>query len=212
MGIFDRITSLAGTEWAEMSNFAHETFQTRLGEHRHSARALVETVAMVARNHPNLVGIGAGFLVERLLVEEKQRHEAAAIHGASPVPGETALAVHTGTLHPPHSLHVPRLNLSKLRPARIGWEVFGALILLKLAASGAKLFRHKHQHEVWFAPAARIRLFSGSLAAYQFAKALRSPKVSALRNGMIAFFGTRAMKPLLSPAPKILAEMAKVSA
>jgi hypothetical protein len=212
MGIFDRITSLAGTEWAEMSNFAHETFQARIGEHRHSGRAIVETVAMVARNHPNLVGIGAGFLVERLLVEEKHRHDAVAIHDADTISGETALAIHTGTPHPAHALHVPRLNLSHLRPARIGWEVFGALVLLKLAASGAKLFRHKRQHEIWFAPAARIRLFSASIAAYQFAKALRSPKVSALRNGMIAFFGTRAMKPLLSPSPRVLAAMAKTRA
>src|SRR5476649_1541175 len=75
-GIFERITSLAGTEAAKAINLAHEHFQLRMGEHGHTGRALIETVAEVCRNHPNLVGIAVGLMVEQLLVEEKHRHEA----------------------------------------------------------------------------------------------------------------------------------------
>jgi len=203
-GIFERVGALAGTEMSKAIDLAHRTFQDRLGEHRHTGRALVETAAEVCRNHPNLVGIGAGLLVEQLLVHEKQRHDAhlaAAVgqgdvvaNGAGtalvPFPnappldapllddgdgldgpqinsveaegaqlGELRTAIRNA--HLPHSM----LKLSELKPFRVAMEVFGGILLLKLAATGAKMFRHKHQGEVWFAPAAKIRLFSGTIAA-----------------------------------------------
>ena len=97
---------------------------------------------------------------------------------------------------PTHGLH-----LSSQKPGRVALEVFGGILLLKLASSGARWFRHKHQGEVWFAPAARVRLWSGTIAAYYLAKSIRSPKLSAWRNGAVAFFGTDALKPVLR-APK----------
>jgi hypothetical protein len=237
-GIFERISSLAGTEAAKAINLAHETFTGRMGVHGHTGRAIVETIAEVCRNHPNLVGIGAGLLVEQLLVEEKHRHDAhlaaaaaspvasaapAADGEAAPETAEAAPAPVAGPAsalplehpdHPDHHinfphLHVPEIRLSHLRPGRIAAEVFGALILLKLGAVGAHLFRRKSHTEVWFAPASRIHLLSATLASYYFIKAARSPKVSAWRNAAVALFATDAIKPLLkvkkgaaaSPAP-----------
>ena len=84
-----------------------------------------------------------------------------------------------------------------MKPGRVAFEVFGGLMLLKIAASGARIFRHKHQDEVWFAPAAKIHLLSGTLCAYNLTKAMRSKNVSAWRNGAILFFGTDAIKPVL---------------
>lgn len=210
MGIFDRVTSLASTEWAQASNLAHATFQSRIGVHRHTGRALIETAAEVCRNHPNLVGIAAGFMVERLLVEERHRHDA---YVAAQAKRGRAVAAQTpqpaiDAAPPVMPVQTAHLKLMRLKPRKIAWEVFGALILLKLASSGARFFRHKNQNEVWFAPAARIRLFSGSIAAYQLAKALRSPKVSAWRNAVVLFFGTRALKPLLNPSKKAMAAAA----
>ena len=75
-GIMERVGALAGTELSKAVDLAHRTYQDRMGVHRHTGRALVETVAEVCRNHPNLVGVGAGLLVEQLLVQEKQRHDA----------------------------------------------------------------------------------------------------------------------------------------
>lgn len=214
MGIFDRVADLAGTEWAQMSNLAHETFQMRIGEHQHTGRALVETVAMVARNHPNLFGVGAGFLVERLLVVEKHRFDAAsaAQSGDGAPQGQGASPPAIVTADPMSSMPTAGLKLSKLRPAKIAGEVFAGLILLKVAATGVHWFRSKHQAEIWFGPAARIRLFSATFAAYQLAKALRSPKVSALRNASILFFGTNALKPLLRPSRKDMAQAARARA
>ena len=239
-GIMERVGALAGTELSRAVDLAHRTFQDRMSAHRHTGRALVETVAEVCRNHPNLVGVGAGLLVEQLLVQEKQRHDAhvsareAAEEGSGPadpfpgVPhigaegethadapdadspstdGGTAPAegaavpvAHRGLLN----AHLPQgaLKLSTLKPGRVAMEVFGGILLLKLAATGARMFRHKHQGEVWFAPAAKIRLFSGTIAAYNLTAAISSPKISAWRNGAILFFGTDALKPVLR-APKI---------
>jgi len=225
-GIFERISSLAGTELAKAVNLAHETFTGRMRVHGHTGRALAETVAEVCRNHPNLVGIGAGLLVEQLLVEEKRLHDAhlkttpSAAPGTDsvvpPVPGEAGpapIAAPASSLPPEHPdhpdhhfnfphleaphLHAPTIRLSHLRPGRIAAEVFGALVLLKLGTWGAHIFRRKSHTEVWFAPAARIHLLSGTLAAYYFIKAIRSPKVSAWRNAAVALFATDAIKPLL---------------
>ena len=119
---------------------------------------------------------------------------------AAPAEGAAVPVVHRGLLN----AHLPQgtLKLSTLKPGRVAMEVFGGILLLKLAATGAKMFRHKHQGEVWFAPAAKIRLFSGTLAAYNLTAAISSPKISAWRNGAILFFGTDALKPVLR-APKI---------
>lgn len=210
-GIIERIGSLAGTELAKAVNLAHKTFQDRMGVHNHTGRALVETVAEVCRNHPNLVGIGAGLLVEQLLVEEKRRHDAHAgtEHAAQ---GLHLQAVHgvagggapgSGGLHlQAPNLHLPSVKLHRIRPGRIAIEVFGAILLLKAGAAGARLLRRKHHTaDIWFAPAARVRLFSATIAAYNLAAAIRSPRISAGRNGAIAFFGTIAVKPLLKARP-----------
>ena len=231
-GIFERVGALAGTEMSRAVDLAHRTFQERMGAHRHTGRALVETVAEVCRNHPNLVGIGAGLLVEQLLVHEKERHDAHLAAAASAAGGTATTADGTALLPFPdastldgvadgqaegadgqagdvgevrsgvRNAHLPHamLKLSELKPLRVAMEVFGGILLLKLAATGAKMFRHKHQGEVWFAPAARIRLFSGTLAAWNLAAAVRSPRISAWRNGAILLFGTDSLKPLLRAA------------
>jgi hypothetical protein len=207
-GLFDRVGALAGTDLSKAVDLGHATFRSRMGEHKHMGRALVETVAEICREHPNLVGIGAGLLVEQLLVHERR------VHGAQAAAESTAHQL-AAPLAPPweeasageplpassglRNAHLPPelLRLSRLRPGRVAMEVFGAILMLKLAATGAKMFSHKHQKEVWFAGAAKIRLFSGSIAAYNLASAIRSPKVSAWRNGAIFFFGTDALKPML---------------
>jgi len=220
-GIVERIGSLAGTELAKAVNLAHSHYTGRMAVHGHTGRALVETVAEVCRNHPNLVGIGVGLLVEQLLVEEKHRHDAhlkaevAAPTEVDPVTGEPIAppAPETGVIagpatapvdpiqHPDHHLHFPALHaphvrLSTLKPSKIAWEVFGALLLIKFGAFAARLFRRNHT-EVWFAPAGHIHLFSGTIATYYFVKALSRPKISAWRNAAIALFGTDALKPVL---------------
>ena len=217
--IVERIGALAGTELSKAVDLANQTYQDRLGTHRHVGRALVETVAEVCRNHPNLVGIGAGVLVEQLLVQEKHKHDArveargtfAAYDGSPlepkeiqpPLDSATALAA-PATASDLKNANLPHdmIRLSDLKPRKVALEVFGGILLLKLAATGAKIFRHKHQSEVWFAPAARIHLFSGSIAAYHLVSAARSPKISAWRNAAIFFFGTDALKPLLKPSRK----------
>jgi hypothetical protein len=209
--IIERVGALAGTEVSQAVDLAHTTFQGRLGEHGHTGRALVETVAEICRNHPNLVGVGAGLLVEQLLVREKEMHDArmaetlAADPAAPQLAGPDARADGAeGAVAPPVPHRHIGPHLADLRPGRAAMEVFGALLLLKLAAAGAKMFRRKQAREVWFAPAAKIRLFSGSIAAYNLVSAIRSPKISAWRNGAILFFGTDALKPILKPARKPL--------
>jgi hypothetical protein len=204
-GIFERIAGLAGTELAKAVNLAHDTFQGRMQVHNHTGRALVETAAEVCRNHPNLVGIGAGLLVEQLLVEEKHRHDAhlkAAEDAGHPIESQAdfgAIKRGAGKSKTPRDpkKKASKHKVHKIRPLRIAVEVFGALMLLKLGAAGAKLFRKRNEREVWFAPAARIHMFSAAIAAYNLADAIRSPKISAWRNGAVAFFGTAAIKPVL---------------
>jgi hypothetical protein len=147
-----------------------------------------------------------GFLVEHLLHEEKKRYDAT--HGpdgvAVPPPPQEGE-------HPIHNAHLPHvdLRLANLRPGKIGWEVFGGLILLKLASTGVKLFRHKHQSEPWFESAARIHTLSGSLAAYTIAKSLKAKRVSASRNAWAVYYLTTALKPVLAGDPKRMAAAAK---
>jgi hypothetical protein len=209
-GIIDRIQSAIGSDYAKIAEFTHHTFQSRMAEHGHFGRALVETVAEVCRHHPAVVGLAVGLLVDRLLVEEAHHHDAklAAAHGAGGgAPGPATAAKPNGKSKA-KAEHKP-LRLTQMKPGRIAFEVFGGLLLLKMAASGARIFRHKHQSEVWFAPAAKLRLVSSTLCAWHLTKALRSKNVSALRNGAILFFGTRAIKPVLKwyrthpPAPHV---------
>ena len=223
--IVERIGALAGTELSKAVDLAHRTYQDRLGDHRHVGRALVETVAEVCRNHPNLVGIGAGVLVEQLLLHAKEKHDAQAAMAGQAGTGLTlqSSAAPLDSSPPadpfiqdqgpapadlqqvgPKNAHLPHhmIKLSDLKPRKVAFEVFGGIILLKLAATGAKIFRHKHQGEVWFAPAARIHLISATIATYNIVSAARSPKISAWRNGAIFFFGTDALKPLLRPSRK----------
>lgn len=201
-GILDRIGGLAGTEWAQATNYAHKQFQDRMHQHHQPARAFIETVAEVAREHNNLVGIAVGFTVERLLQAEKDEHDAAKAAGAQPAEGWTlvpfdgerpANSAPTGQKRPPLDLDLPIFHQS---PAKVALQIFGALLLLKMAAAGARVFRRKDTREVWFAPASRIRLFSGSLATYYLVKALKATNLSAWRNAAILFFGTDAIKPL----------------
>jgi len=216
-GIIERIGSLAGTELAKAVNLAHSTFTARMGVHGHTGRAIVETIAEVCRNHPNLVGIGVGLLVEQLLAEEKRQHDAhvAAATAAAAAAGgaDVATAASEGAeaalggatpVHPQHHFelpHIPRPQFAHLRPGRVAWEVFGALVALKLASATARVFRRKRSGEVWFAPVAHIHLLSGTIATYYFVKALRSPKISAWRNAAVALFATDAIKPLLKYRP-----------
>ena len=211
-GLVERLGSMAGTEAGKAINLAHETYQTRMGAHNHVGRALLETVATVARAHPNLMGIAAGLLVEQILVEERRHHEAAVEAGlAEPhdmpriphphLPHVDLPHVNAPHLHAPH-IPTDALRIGNIRPGKVALEVFGALVLLKLATAGAHIFRRKNKPDVWFAPAARIHLLSGTLAAYYLAKSLRSPKVSSWRNAAVALFATDALKPVLK-APKV---------
>lgn len=204
-GIFERVASLAGSEVAQATNLFHETFKSGMGEHGHTGRALVESVAKVCRNHPNLVGIGAGLVVEQLLLAEKLRYDAHHPESQGGATIDPALAPAR-----PVPLHLSRV--ANLRPGRIAMEVFGGLMMLKLAATGARIFRHKRQGEAWFAPAAKVRLFSGTLAAYYLCKSLKSPRLSAWRNAAILLFATDALKPVLRLDPKLHRPAAATSA
>jgi hypothetical protein len=192
-GIIDRVQSAIGSDYAKIAQLAHETFHERMDHHGHFGRAAVETVAEVCRRHPAVVGLGAGLLVDRLLVEEARHHDAKLKDAPAAEPAADVGA------KPQKKVKVKPapVRLTKMKPGRIALEVFGGLLLLKMAASSAKIFRHKHQSEVWFAPAAKIHLFSATLCAYNLSKALRSRNVSAWRNGAILFFGTDAIKPVL---------------
>ena len=212
-GIFERITSLAGTEAAKAINLAHEHFQLRMGHHGHTGRALVETVAEVCRNHPNLVGIGVGLLVEQFLVEEKHRHDAhlkaeAEHPGLAVVPHDDEnlpATVHAAPAVPAHTpLHSPfgNVKIHNIRPGHIAFEVFGGLLVLKMGALGSAIFRKDHHAATWLADVSRIHIFSATFAAYYMAKAIRSPKISSWRNAAIALFATDAIKPLLQMDPK----------
>jgi hypothetical protein len=212
-GILDGLKTIAGADASKIADFAHGHFSSRMGEHGHTGRAIIETVAEMCRRHPNLVGIAAGIMVERLLVAEKHHHdehlaaEQAAATGTTvaTVASEDSAQAAKGEAKKPKPVKVAKaraksehhLRLHALKPGRVALEVFGGLLLLKMAASGARIFRHKHQGEVWFAPAAKIHLLSATLCAYNTVKAFRSPNVSAWRNGAILFFGTDAIKPVL---------------
>ena len=202
MGIFDRLGALGGTDAGQALGAAHDHFQSRINTHGHFGRAFIESLAELCRNHPNLVGVAVGVLVEQLLVHEKHHHDLevaaeakagreghAAVSPLKPLP---RAAPH----HTPHHL----MRFSHIHPFRIAMEVFGALILLKFSFGIARIFSRKRAHsKASMATVAKIRLFSASFAAYFIAKALRSHNVSASRNALAMFFGTRAIQPLLRP-------------
>jgi hypothetical protein len=201
MGIFDSLASFRGTDAGHALGAAHEHFQHRINTHGHFGRALIESIAELCRNHPNLVGIAVGVAVEQLLVHEKHHHdlemaaEAEAEREGLP-PGSRVPLPRAAPHHTPHH----HLNFSRIHPSRIAMEVFGALVLLKFSVGIASLFSRRKAHKhASMAQVARIRLFSASFAAYFIAKALKSHEVSALRNGLAMFFATRALKPLLRP-------------
>eukprot|EP01037_Dinobryon_pediforme_P015448 gene15448-15590_t len=215
-GIIETLGAMAGTDLGKAINLAHTTFQDRMGVHNHFGRALLETIAKVAREHPNLMGIGAALLVEAIILADKRHHElhpdgAAQPHAAGGGLPHVTLphvsAPHVGLPHisAPHldlpHLQAPSLHLDHIKPGKVAMEVFGGLILLKLASAGARMFRRRKSQDVWFAPASKIHLISGTLAAYYISKSIASPKVSAWRNAAAALFATDALKPVLK-APK----------
>jgi|GEM_PF-2159265 len=217
-GIIETLGAMAGTDLGKAINLAHTTFQSRMGEHNHFGRALLETIAKVAREHPNLMGIGAALLVEAIILADKRHHELHPDGAAQPHAGggggglphvnlPHVSAPHVGLPHisAPHldlpHLQAPSLHLDHIKPGKVALEVMGGLILLKFASFGARVFRRRHAQEVWFAPAAKIHLISGTLAAYYISKSISSPKVSAWRNAAAALFATDALKPVLK-APK----------
>ena len=217
-GIIETLGAMAGTDLGKAINLAHTTFQDRMGVHNHFGRALLETIAKVAREHPNLMGIGAALLVEAIILADKRHHElhpdgAAQPHAAGGGGGLPHVSLphvsapHVGLPHisAPHldlpHLQAPSLHLDHIKPGKVAMEVFGGLILLKLASAGARMFRRRKSQDVWFAPASKIHLISGTLAAYYISKSIASPKVSAWRNAAAALFATDALKPVLK-APK----------
>lgn len=207
-GILETLGAMAGTDLGKAINLAHTTFQDRMGEHNHFGRALLETVAKVAREHPNLMGIGAALLVEAIILAEKRHSELHPNGGGLPhvnLPHVSVPQVNLPHISTPHvdlpHLHAPQVHLDHIKPGKVALEVFGGLMLLKFASFGAKMFRRRQTQEVWFAPAAKIHLISGTLAAYYIAKSISSPKISSWRNAAAALFATDALKPVLK-APK----------
>lgn len=196
MGIFDRVASFGGTDVGQALGSAHEHFQQRLNTHGHFGRAFIESIAELSRNHPNLVGIAVGVLVEQLLVHEKYHHdqEQEELRRRGLAPDTIAPLPRAAPHHTPHHL----LRFSRIHPGRIAMEVFGALLLLKFTTGVARIFSRTHKRST-LGSVARIRLFSATFGTYFVCKALKSHEVSALRNGLAAFFTTRALKPLMRP-------------
>ena len=209
------------------ADLAQNTFQSGLQQHGHHGRAFIETLAELCRNHPNIVGIGVGLLVEQLLSEEKREHDRRVAQIAAappPPPAEPTVDPITGEIVPAEAappppvheiaperhhaplIHPPQIRLHKIRPVHLAFDVFGGLLLLKVGLALGHLFgRKKGRPDGVFAAVARVHLLSASIATYYFASALRAPKVSAWRNAAIALFGTDAIKPILKPRKPIRA-------
>lgn len=227
MGIIDRISALSETEAAKALNFAHEKFQLRRGAHGHQMRAILESIADVCREHPAIVGAGVGLAIDAVfdhlerVQDDGDAARPAPRRAAPPTPAVPIRAEEDGEPsfalpQLPHfdlpdidlpkidlpDIALPRIAFDTLRPGKIALEVFGALVLLKFGRGVMRAMR-KNRPEPWFAGAAKIRLFSGSIAAYYLAKSLKSPRVSAWRNAAVALFATDALKPLLRE-PKAL--------
>lgn len=211
---------MAGSDLEKAADMAHHSYQDALHRHGHHGRAFIETLAKLCREHPNIVGIGVGLLVEQLLSEEKREFDRkqavlaqagpdgdAANGGSDDGPPAQAdgsqpalaLAPAPAPTAPAHHREA-RLRLHTIHPGRLALEVFGALLLLKFGVAAAHMFgRKRPQHDGWIAAAAKIHLLSASIATYYFAKSLRARRASAWRNAAVALFGTDAVKPLLKP-------------
>lgn len=232
-GLFQSISAMAGTDMEKAADLAQHTFHLGLRDHGHHGRAFIETLAELCRNHPNIVGIGVGLLVEQLLAEDKRQHDrrvaqtpvvladapSEPIGDAPPIDGMAevpALVDATGAsaraeaeaVHEHHvrHIHAPQIRLHRIRPGHLAFDVFGGLLLLKVGLAVARLFRRKKdQTDGAFTSVSKIHLLSATIATYYFARALSAPKVSAWRNAAIALFGTDAIKPLLKPRKPIKA-------
>ena len=200
MGIIERIGGLAGSDVAKAVNLAHDTFQERLAVHGHHGRALIETLVIVCRKHPALVGLAAGILVEQLLARAEEHAEVREavrdVQTGKPPSKEVASALGLKRAAPSHIPH-HLIRMGQIRPFRLSVEVFGALLLFKFGAAVAKAFRRKNAREIWFAPAAKVGLVSGALAAYFGAKAVRNKNISAWDTAAAAFFTCHAVKPVM---------------
>ncbi len=196
---------MASSDMGKAISLAHTTYNARMQEHAHSGRAILETIAHVAKEHPAVFGLGILFLLEAIAAERHHLQESRGSTGPVTASGGGLHLPNLPHLEAPHltvpDLHIPTLRVDHIRPGKVALEVFGALMLLKFATFGARMFRRKSQSDVWFAPASRIHLFSGSLGAYYVAKSIRSPRISAWRNAAAALFVTDALKPVLK-APK----------
>ena len=140
-GIVERLGSMASTDMGKVLSLAHTTYNERMQVHNHTGLAILETIGHVARVHPAIFGVGALFLIELVLEEQKilhQQHLAASGAAAGSATGSTAGAEpHAGGgLHFPHieaphltapQLHAPKLNLDHIKPGKVAMEVFMAM-------------------------------------------------------------------------------------
>jgi hypothetical protein len=199
-GIIERIGGMAGSDVANAVNLAHDTFQKRLATHGHHGRAMIEAIVKVARHHPALVGLAVGILVEQLLARaeahEEVREAVRDVETGHPPSPDVARALGLKRAEPPHVPHI-HLRFAQVRPFRLSMEVFGALLLLKFSAGVAHAMRRKNHREIWFAPAAKVKLISATIGTYYAAKSVKSKRISAWRNAAAAGFLTDALKPVL---------------
>ncbi len=90
---------MAGSDMEKAADMAQDAYQGALNRHGHHGRAFIETLVKLCREHPNIVGIGVGLLVEQLLSEEKRefdRKQAQALALADAHGGEAAVEPHAG--------------------------------------------------------------------------------------------------------------------
>ena len=66
---------MAGSDMEKAADMAQHAYQGALSRHGHHGRAFIETLVKLCREHPNIVGIGVGLLVEQLLSEEKREFD-----------------------------------------------------------------------------------------------------------------------------------------
>ena len=102
--------------------------------------AIFETIAEVCRNHPNIIGIAAGVLVERFLVAEKKHHEERLVAATDHHEQQTQKAKRKAAPKPLTRADIRRKKSKRLKPLRLAFEVLGALIVLKLANSSTRFF------------------------------------------------------------------------
>ena len=221
MDVLERIGSMAGTDTAKAANLAHQTFQTRIAETGHTGKALLHTLAELCEQHPNIVGLGVGLLVDQFLVHERRAREAHEKLEAEAIAAGHALAkpgAKAGQSGPKYmapykaaKVRAPK-HMAHIKPGKIAFEVFGAILALKFATAMGHIMRRKTHKESWVAHIAHIRLLSSSIAAYYLAKSIKQHEVSAWRNAAIALFATDAIKPILKVNKKLAAEGAKRAA